>query len=98
MMLEVAEPLAAMQLTEKGMLKTLSFEHVASYPAGYYGYLYSGAFARRIWHKNFADHPLSLVEGKRLRDEVMCYGAACNAGETLAKYLKDDMADIESWI
>lgn len=98
MMLEVAEPLSAIQLTGKGMLKTLSFEHLATYPGGYYGYLYSAAFARRIWHKNFAENPMSLEQGLRLRDEVMCYGAACNAGETLAKYLKEDINDVESWI
>jgi len=98
LMKEVAEPISVIDLSEKGMLRSLSFEHIASYPAGYYGYLYSAAFARRIWHKNFAGKPLCLEQGQRLRAEVMQFGAACNAGETLAKYLNEDIFDVEGWI
>ena len=35
---------------------------------------------------------------QRLRNEVMCYGAACNAGEVLGKYLGEDINNVESWI
>lgn len=96
--IDIATPLSAVTPTERGVLRSLSFEHLSSYPAGYYGYLYSGAFAKRIWSKFFAANPLNREEGRRLRNELMAYGAACNTREVLAKYLREDIDDIEAWV
>lgn len=37
---------------------------MSSYPADYYGYLYSLRVARRIWTKKFAANPLNRTAGK----------------------------------
>jgi intermediate peptidase len=98
LIIDICTPLSPCTPTERGVLRSLSFEHLSSYPAGYYGYLYSGAFARRIWIKNFEAKPLNREAGRKLVTEVMQHGAACNPREVLAKYLDEDIDDIEAWI
>lgn len=98
LIVDIATPITPVTPTDRGVLRSLSFEHLSSYPAGYYGYLYSSAFAKRIWQKNFMDKPLNREEGKRLRDEVLSFGAACDANEVMAKYLKEDTRQIEVWV
>lgn len=97
LVMDICDPLTPIVSTERGVLRSLSFEHLSSYPAGYYGYLYSGAFAKRIWNKNFADKPLNRAEGKRLVDEVLQYGAACNTRQVMANYLQEDIDRIADW-
>jgi intermediate peptidase len=96
--IDAAAPLSAVVPTERGVLRSLSFEHLSSYPAAYYGYLYSGAFAKRIWAKYFERNPLNREEGRKLANQLMCYGAACNPKEVLANYLKEDLSDVERWV
>ena len=98
LIIDVWKPISPIEPTEKGVLRSLSLEHLTSYPAGYYGYLYSLAFAKRIWNKNFADDPLNKKEGRRLRDAVMSYGAACDSRQVMAAYLDEDIDDIETWV
>lgn len=96
--IDTATPLTPVIQSETGVLRSLSFEHLSSYPAAYYGYLYSGAFARRIWEKNFRDKPLNRTEGNRLVDQVLKYGAACNTREVMSSYLGENIDNIEAWI
>lgn len=95
--MDTCEPLSVVTPTENGALRTLSFEHLSSYPAGYYGYLYSLAIARRIWKKKFEADPMNRAAGKELVDMVLKHGAACNPSEVLSKYLQDDLDDIDVW-
>ena len=98
LMVQIGKPLSPIVPTEKGVLRSLSTEHMASYPATYYGYLYSAVFARRIWDKFFSRNPLSREEGDRLRKEVLSYGAACDPRQTLQEYLKEDLDNLEVWV
>ena len=95
---DICTPLTPLVPTERGVLRSLSFEHLSSYPAGYYGYLYSGAFAKRIWNKNFAHNPLNREEGQRLVNQVLQYGAACNTRQVMTNYLQEDIKDIVTWM
>jgi len=94
---DIRQPLAISQPTENGSLRTLSFEHLSTYPGGYYGYLYSLAVARRIWKKKFEANPLNRAAGRELVDKVLRHGAACNAREVLSTYLGDDLDEIDVW-
>ncbi|KNH08733.1 mitochondrial intermediate peptidase [Perkinsela sp. CCAP 1560/4] len=98
LMVKIAKPLSPITPTVRGVLKSLSFEHMSSYPANYYGYLYSAVFAKRIWDKFFVGDPLNRKEGDRLRQEVMCFGGACDPKATLQAYLGEDLDDLEVWI
>lgn len=98
LMVDISRPLSPVVPTQRGVLRSLSMEHMSSYPATYYGYLYSAVFARRIWDKFFAKDPLSRVEGERLRNEVLKYGAACNPREVLQLYLRENLDDLEVWV
>eukprot|EP00760_Papus_ankaliazontas_P030113 PhM_4_TR4613/c0_g1_i1/m.95153/K01410/MIPEP; mitochondrial intermediate peptidase len=98
LMIDVSQPLSPVKPTERGILRSLSMEHMASYPSMYYGYLYSAVFARRIWEKFFKENPLSREEGERLRTEVLRHGAACNPRDVLQSYLKENLDDLESWV
>jgi intermediate peptidase len=98
LLLEISNPISVVTPTERGVLRSLSFEHLTQYPAGYYGYLYSGVFARRMWHKFFADQPMNLEQGLRLRREVMQHGAACDARTVLSTFLKEDLDNVEAWV
>jgi intermediate peptidase len=95
---DICTPLTPIVPTERGVLRSLSFEHLSSYPAGYYGYLYSGAFAKRIWNKNFAANPLNREEGQRLVTEALQFGAACNTRQVMQNYLQEDINDIVQWM
>jgi intermediate peptidase len=98
LVMDVCAPLTPIVPTENGTLRSLSFEHLSSYPAGYYGYLYSGAFAKRIWNKNFAANPMNRDEGKRLVREVLQFGAACNTRQVMGDYLREDINNIVEWM
>jgi intermediate peptidase len=95
---DVCEPLTPIKPTETGVLRTLSFEHLSSYPAAYYGYLYSNAIATRIWDKKFKHEPLNRKAGRELVDMVLRHGAACNPADVLSKYLQDDLDEIDLWV
>jgi intermediate peptidase len=97
LLLDIATPFSVVKQSEAGLLQAMSADHLSSYPGGYYGYLYSGAFARRIWEKCFRDQPMNLKEGERLCDQVLQYGAACNAREVLQNYLGEPLDNAESW-
>ena len=98
LMVQIAEPLSPIKPTVRGVLKSVSFEHMSSYPATYYGYLYSAVFAKRIWDKFFIGNPINRFEGDRLRKEVMCFGGACDPKRTLQKYLGENLDDLDVWI
>lgn len=83
--------------TKTSVLGTLSCEHIAGYPGGYYGYLYSSTIAKRIWRKKFEANPLSRTAGRELVEQVMSYGAACNPKRIIEGYLDDRLEDIDSW-
>lgn len=97
LVMDISAPIAVSKPTVNGVLRTLSFEHIASYPAGYYGYLYSLTIAKRIWTKKFKENPLNPEAGSELVDKVMKYGAACNQTEVIEKYLGDNLDDIDAW-
>ena len=97
LIIDVCSPLTPVKPTESGVLRTLSFEHLSSYPASYYGYLYSNAIAGRIWDKKFKHEPLNRKAGRELIDKVLRHGAACNPAEVLTKYLEDDLDEIDLW-
>ena len=98
LIVSITEPFSLAEPTESGVLRSLSFEHLATYPANYYGYLYSSAFAKRIWKKYFEHNPLNKVEGKRFATELMALGAATDPRVALENYLKEDISDFERWI
>eukprot|EP00758_Cryptobia_borreli_P001723 Tbor_TRINITY_DN2480_c0_g1::TRINITY_DN2480_c0_g1_i1::g.2574::m.2574/K01410/MIPEP; mitochondrial intermediate peptidase len=95
--MDASAPISVAIPTESGVLRTLSFEHLTSYPAGYYGYLYSLAIAKRIWKKKFGEKTMNREAGTELVDKVMKYGAACNPKEVLAEYLNEDLDEIDTW-
>jgi mitochondrial intermediate peptidase len=97
LVMEITAPISVLTPTEAGALRTLSFEHLSTYPAGYYGYLYSLEVARRIWKKKFEHDPLNRAAGKELVDMVLRHGAACQPVELLSKYLGDDLDEIDVW-
>ena len=98
LMVKIAEPLSPVKPTARGVLKSVSFEHMSSYPATYYGYLYSAVFAKRIWDNFFAKDPLNRKEGDRLRKEVMRFGGACDPKSTLQAYLQENIDDLRIWV
>jgi Zn-dependent oligopeptidase len=51
-----------------------------------------------MWHKFFADQPMNLEQGLRLRREVMQHGAACDARTVLSTFLKEDLDNVEAWV
>lgn len=52
------------------------FGHLVTYGAGYYGYLYSEAFASDIWQTCFANNSLSRSSGERLWRDLLGHGGA----------------------
>ena len=50
------------------------FDHLVTHGAGYYGYLYSEAFASDIWQTCFAANSLSRSSGERLWRELLSHG------------------------
>ena len=52
------------------------FSHLVTYGAGYYGYLYSQAFASDIWQTCFAADSLSRSSGERLWRDLLGHGGA----------------------
>lgn len=97
LLIDTAKPISVVNPTERGVLQSLSHDHLASYPGSYYAYLYSLTIARRIWTKNFRDKPMNRIEGSRLAS-LMSLGAACNPREELGKYLGDDMKSTSRWL
>ncbi|CUG93829.1 mitochondrial intermediate peptidase, putative [Bodo saltans] len=97
LVMEITAPITVLTPTEGGALRTLSFEHLSTYPAGYYGYLYSLEVARRIWKKKFEHDPLNRAAGRELVDKVLRHGAACHPVELLSQYLGDDLDEIDVW-
>jgi intermediate peptidase len=63
------------------------FNHLVSYGAGYYSYLYAKVFAAHIWHQNFAEDPLSREAGERLRRCMLENGAAKEPADMLVQML-----------
>ena len=94
---EICDPLSIIQTTEMGVVRSLSFEHLSSYPAVYHGYLFSLAVARRIWHKKFKSDPLNASAGRELATIVLSQGAACDPRILLEQYLGDKLDDIDVW-
>lgn len=97
LIIDIVKPISLVEPTQHGVLKSLSFEHLSSYPAGYYGYLYSNTVAKRIWQRKFADNPMSRQAGRELVSQVMRFGAACDQHEVIQKYLGEDLNDIDVW-
>ena len=52
------------------------FGHLVTYGAGYYGYLYSEAFASDIWQTCFEANSLSRTSGERLWRDLLGHGGA----------------------
>ncbi|XP_071483988.1 mitochondrial intermediate peptidase-like [Diadema antillarum] len=52
----------------------LRFGHLVGYGAKYYSYLYSRAVASQVWHRCFAEDPLSRTTGERYRREMLSHG------------------------
>eukprot|EP00796_Vickermania_ingenoplastis_P010988 gene10988-7632_t len=96
-LVEVVRPFAVGIPSTNSVMHTLSTEHIAGYPGGYYGYLYSGTVARRIWEKKFASNPLSRTAGRELVQKVMAHGAACDPVKTIEAYLGDRLEDVPTW-
>jgi intermediate peptidase len=63
------------------------FNHLVSYGAGYYSYLYAKVFASHIWHECFAEDPLSREAGERLRRCMLEHGAAKEPADMLVQML-----------
>ncbi|KAL3524177.1 hypothetical protein ACH5RR_017011 [Cinchona calisaya] len=59
------------------------FNHLASYGAGYYSYLYAKCFAATIWQKICQEDPLSLATGSAIRFKFLQHGGAKDAGDIL---------------
>lgn len=97
LVMDIMAPITVLTPTESGALRTLSFEHLSTYPAGYYGYLYSLEIARRIWKKKFENDPLNRAAGRELVNKVLRHGAACQPAEVLSNYLGDDLDEIDVW-
>lgn len=96
-LVDIVKPFTVATPTPTSVLGTLSSEHIAGYPGGYYGYLYSLTVARRIWAKKFASNPLSRKAGSELVQKVMSFGAACDPKKTMEAYLEDRLEDIDTW-
>lgn len=96
-LVDIVKPFTVATPTQTSVLGTLSSEHIAGYPGGYYGYLYSLTIARRIWAKKFAANPLSRTAGSELVQKVMSFGAACDPKKTMEAYLEDRLEDIDTW-
>eukprot|EP01013_Petalomonas_cantuscygni_P036749 TRINITY_DN67446_c0_g1_i1.p1 TRINITY_DN67446_c0_g1~~TRINITY_DN67446_c0_g1_i1.p1 ORF type:complete len:733 (+),score=170.27 TRINITY_DN67446_c0_g1_i1:115-2313(+) len=73
--------------TTAGFWDLVSPQHIVSYPAGYYSYLYSLAEVRAMWLERFAANPLDPAAGQALAHEVLRVGGACVPQEVLTKYL-----------
>lgn len=77
------------------------FNHLVSYGAGYYSYLYSRMFAAHIWHKRFGsvglDHEAVHKAGQELREQLLAPGGSRPPEELLREYLGEDPS-IESMI
>lgn len=50
------------------------FNHLVTYGAGYYSYLFARCFAATIWHKVCMGDPLSLETGEILRTSLLQHG------------------------
>ena len=67
-----------------------SFSHLFdNYDAGYYGYMYSKAFAIDLFSP-FKNNELDPVLGKKLKDEVLCYGSIRPSIESVKIFLGRD--------
>lgn len=97
LVMDISAPISLAKPTESGVLRTLSFEHISSYPAAYYGYLFSLQVAKRIWKKKFGEKVMNKAAGQALASEVLSLGAACNTRDTLQLYLGDDLDDVDVW-
>lgn len=78
-----------------------SFSHLFdNYDAGYYGYMYSKAFAIDLFSP-FRNNELNPILGKKLKDEVLCYGSIRPSLESVKIFLErepNEDAFIESII
>jgi len=64
-----------------------SFSHLFdNYDSGYYGYMYSKAFAIDIFSP-FKNNELDPILGKKLKNEVLCYGSIRPSIESLKIFL-----------
>jgi Zn-dependent oligopeptidase len=64
-----------------------SFSHLFdNYDAGYYGYMYSKAFAIDLFSP-FKNNELDPILGKKLKDEVLCYGSIRPSIESVKIFL-----------
>ena len=97
LVMDISQPISISKPTTDGVLRSLSYEHIASYPAGYYGYLYSLTIAKRIWKKKFGENPLNPAAGSELVEKVMRHGAACDQTAVIENYLGDNLDDIDAW-
>lgn len=71
------------------------FNHLVSYGAGYYSYLYSRMFAAHIWYQRFdalvGEDPEAVNKaGLELREQLLAAGGSRSPEELLREFLKED--------
>lgn len=66
------------------------FNHLVSYGAGYYSYLYARCFAASIWQKHCIEDPLNLATGDSLRRGFLMHGGARDPSKMMRKLLGED--------
>eukprot|EP00127_Corallochytrium_limacisporum_P000366 Clim_evm61s11 gene=Clim_evmTU61s11 len=66
---------------EPGTHTHMKFSHLYGYGASYYTYLWSKAYAAKIWNELFRDDPLSRKAGDTYRKEVLAYGGGKEPNE-----------------
>ncbi|KAL6004877.1 Mitochondrial intermediate peptidase [Asimina triloba] len=65
------------------------FNHLISYGAGYYSYLYAKCFAATIWQEVCLEDPLSLDTGSVLRTKFLQHGGAKDPSDLMRDFLGD---------
>lgn len=63
------------------------FNHLVSYGAGYYSYLYARCFAASIWHSHCLNDPLSTTTGDKLRRGFLMHGGAKDPSIMMQEFL-----------
>lgn len=66
------------------------FDHLIGYGSSYYSYTRCETLSSHIWHKLFADDPLSPDAGSKYRDEFLQYGGYRNSSVIIKNMLGED--------
>ena len=88
----LGDSLTPLEVTELGVQRAHTMQHLANYPGNYYSYTYARILATVIWNQHLDADPFSRSAGQRIRD-TMARGASAPPAALLKELVPDLSAD-----